>query len=840
MGDSVSTIQSNAHMASSLSGESSDVLDAHDVRYLSPTTEGRFGLPVGNGDLTAMVWTPVDRLHLSINKSNTWDDAPELSMPDWHWSAKTEELTSALVTSATLDIYSGLPNYDPIYLDDYEARLHLQEGYLSVHAASPFSQSNSTIRVARDPDVMVVEVNEKSHEPIEREIILSRWGSRKFFHWYAQVNPDTSIGLDGTSVGYDDEHCWVQQQLRRISFAVVARVVGTPVHMDSPNNRTVRAKTPRATELHAVIYLAVVTSEESSDPLAEAKRRVDKAVTVGSSALADACAKYWAEFWDRSFLRLPDPYLENLYYLSLYQAGASSSGAYPPMHHGGLWLWNHDARQWGSYYHWNQQQLVWPLLSSGHPELAVNYYEWRYAGLDDAKKTAMKIHGIEGAFYTDVTDRDGRNATNGSNEGHLNHNLTCGSQIAMDFWRHYVFTGDHDFLRNRAYPIMKNAALFYINLMQIDENGVYHVPDSTGYEGHLRVKDCVADLSIIRVSFAACIEAAKELGVDPDLQSQLQTALDNLADYVFIEHEGKKVIATGIAREDYPEVRYEVGRSYTKDEPLFYRGFWLPMSPAFPSGEVGLAGEGTELLEAVRNGVRFVGSTSAGGWIPSSIFAARLGMSDKALEWLAWYVNFCQTLPQGFMQEGQFNDGSTDIWTTCEPWVIEDGKRTQVKAPLQRRNFDTASPECGANLMTAIQEMLLQSYDGTIRVFPATPDAWQEVSFRLWTADGFRVTSARVGGKTAYVKVESKRGGRCRMANPWNGTPVSITEDGVDHLSTESGAATLEILTAPTTTYVFRPTYQVDAPLPNIALDIPEPGPRVGYGRMLGIPRLFM
>ena len=68
-----------------------DLLDAHDIRYLSPTDEGRFALPVGNGDLAAVVWTPDNRLQLAINKSNTWDDAAELPVPDWHWSPLTEE-----------------------------------------------------------------------------------------------------------------------------------------------------------------------------------------------------------------------------------------------------------------------------------------------------------------------------------------------------------------------------------------------------------------------------------------------------------------------------------------------------------------------------------------------------------------------------------------------------------------------------------------------------------------------------------------------------------------------------------------------------------------------------
>jgi hypothetical protein len=815
------------------------LLDVHDIRYLSPAEEGRFGLPVGNGDLTAMLWTPPGRLRLAINKSNTYDDAPELPVSDWHWSPAMEEKATALVACAALSIQNSLPLFETIYLDDFEARVHLREGYVSVGARAPMCATQVRTYVGRDPDVLIVDYEEIADEAVEREIVLSRWGSRRLHHWYMQLNRDTSVGLDGTIVGCDAERVWVEQQLRTLSFAVAARFVGASVQTDCPNSHTVRIVTGRAQELKGQLYLAVVTSEEHHDPLAEARRRVDEAVTLGIEALVERNAKRWADFWSRSFVRLPDAYLENLYYFSLYQLGASSTGPYPPKYHGGLWLWNHDARQWGSFYHWNQQQLVWPVHAAGHPELAQGYYEMRFKGLDEARHTAQKIHGIKGAFYTDVCDRLGRNATNGNMEGHLDHNLTPGSQIAMDFWRHYIYTRDTNFLRERAYPVMREAARFYLNYMVQDANGVYHVPASTGYEGHLRVQDCVADISIIRNSFAACIEAAQLLDVDVDLRAALRQVLDNLADYVLIEEDGQPVVATGIAIADEPSVSYEVGRPFKKGEPLFYSGFWLPMAPAFPSGAVGLADEGTELLEAVRNGVRIVGPTSAGGWIPSAIFAARLGMGDEALAWLGHYVQFCQTLPQGFMQEGVWNDGSTDIWVTCDPWLIRDGVRTEEKARLLRRYFDTTSPECNANVMTAIQEMLLQSYDGIIHVFPSMPGAWGDTAFRLHAVGGFVVTAERRRGKVLHVQVESKCGRMCRVANPWSDFHVAVQQEGIGEPLVVTADGVVEFPTAPGGTYLVRLAGQVGKPLPAVEWEMPAAGPRQGYDRQLGIPRYF-
>lgn len=808
-------------------------LSAHDVRHLSPAEQGRFGLPVGNGDLAALVWTPADHLQITVNKSNAWDDAPDLPVADWHWSAQMEEKMTALVSCAALSFRNHLPLFETTYLDDFEARLHLRAGYVSVRAESPMCATLAKTYVVRDPDVLVVDYDETTPEEVEREITLSRWGSRRFFHWFAQLNPDTSAGLAGTTAGCDDEHVWIEQQLRRISFAVVARFEGATVRTDRPNSHTARITTSRAQQIAGQLFLAVVTSEDHEDPLSEARRRVDRAATVGMKALVDENFRRWQAYWSRSSVRIPDPYLENLYAFSLYQAGASATGAYPPMHHGGLWLWNHDAGNWGAYYHWNEQQMVWPVHASGHPDLAKGYYQWRFNSLGYAREMARKTHGVGGAFYTDVSDRDGRQAV----DNHLSHNLTCGTQIAMDFWRHFLYTGDEEFLRARAYPMMKACSQFYLEYLEQDDEGVYHVPRSTCYEDVVLQRDSVTDLAAIRQSFAACIEAAELLGVDKELGTQWQDVLAHLADFTLVQENGQTVFASGIAIADGELARPR--RSYKKGDALFNCWFWGPMAPVFPSGVVGLAQEGAELFEAARNTVRIVGQTSAGGWLPSCVFAARLGMSEEALDWLGWYVNRCQLLAQGFMREGHDCDGATDIWASGESAIIRNGHRSDEKTRLLSRGYDVPVPQCNCDLMTTIQEMLFQSHDGVLRVFPATPGAWKDAAFRLYAVGGFVVTAERSDGQTRHVQVESTRGGRCQVANPWPGRQATVGHGVSQEPSLTTKASVIEFETTPGEMYSVRLKTEAGGPLPALDLKVSEPGPRQAYGRMLGIPRFF-
>ena len=69
---------------------------------------------------------------------------------------------------------------------------------------------------------------------------------------------------------------------------------------------------------------------------------------------------------------------------------------------------------------------------------------------------------------------------------------------------------------------------------------------------------------------------------------------------------------------------------------------------------------------------------------------------------------------------------------------------------------------------SAIQEMLLQSHTGVIRVFPAVPEYWQDVSFKDMRAMGaFLVSASMKGGNVERITVRSEKGGTLKILNPF-------------------------------------------------------------------------
>jgi hypothetical protein len=123
----------------------------------------------------------------------------------------------------------------------------------------------------------------------------------------------------------------------------------------------------------------------------------------------------------------------------------------------------------------------------------------------------------------------------------------------------------------------------------------------------------------------------------------------------------------------------------------------------------------------------------------------------------------------------------------------------------------------GVNAATTT-EMLLQSYAGKIRVWPAVPDTWSGV-FRLRSETGFMVVSERTAGQVRYVAIESLFGGPCRLVNPWN-AQARVTQDGQTVIGTDK--TEIAFATARGKTYLVE---RSDAPLSQFATAPLAPAP---------------
>lgn len=82
---------------------------------------------------------------------------------------------------------------------------------------------------------------------------------------------------------------------------------------------------------------------------------------------------------------------------------------------------------------------------------------------------------------------------------------------------------------------------------------------------------------------------------------------------------------------------------------------------------------------------------------------------------------------------------------------------------------------------TAVTDMLLQSWDGTIKIFPAIPDSWKDCAFEKLRAEGgFDVSARMTDGKLSWVRLHNDAGNKCRVYLPdWNNPVVANCSKGI-------------------------------------------------------------
>ena len=786
------------------------VLAQHDLVYQSPPEDPMLGLPIGNGDIGALLWTTERELIVAINKNDIWDDAEP--GPFRNWGSQEEGHRTSLRHAARLVIDFGCPVFDLLYQKEFEGRLELATATATIQARTPFATSAVSAFLSAPHKVLVVRCEPGGAEPMPWQVRLERWGSRTFAHWYSQVNRDASIGLEGTAASVERRRIVIRQKLRTMEFAVVAEIVSDvaatePVRLHS---RAGGSSLPAGTG--ATIFITAVTSEEAADPAAEAHRILDAAVASGMPRIRAAHEEAWKRFWTRSLIDLPEKYLENIWHLTLYFANSASRGKYPPHFCNGLWGWNRDFVPWNYYFHWNMQDYVWPLHAANHADLAAPYYRYRGDQLKHSIEYTKGKLKKPGAFYSDVADRHGYNDR--GEDG----NRTPGSQIALDFWRHYAFTGDEKFLREAAWPVIREVTRYMVSNLEAANDGFYHTRASRAYEGSPPFDDVITELAMLRALFPVAIKAGKMLGHEPSELERWREMIGKLApfhlapleEFEFERRGGELVHKAGLA----PGVKlasarvFAVGRSKQGDwvrnrfagrPDKSYYGIPDPeLAPVFPAGVIGLKDKGSELFNAAVTQVRLHPATApaadsakpgtmAGsgdlcmGWCPYPIALARLGLADELADELVNSVSTWQYYPQGFGHYGPFNVFTPDVeqrWR-LNAQVRDSSSTTKPPAtfPFPTWPFRHFDNEAMPIVSAAINEMLLQSYDGVIRVCPAVPAKW-DVRFTLAAQGGFLISAERAAGAVRWVAVESRAGGMCRIERPWSGEGLVCLDVG--------------------------------------------------------------
>jgi alpha-L-fucosidase 2 len=177
-------------------------------------------------------------------------------------------------------------------------------------------------------------------------------------------------------------------------------------------------------------------------------------------------------------------------------------------------------------------------------------------------------------------------------------------------------------------------------------------------------------------------------------------------------------------------------------------------------------------------------------------------MAEDAERLLAHFAERYQVFPNGFCH--YLDRDSLDSQTRFLPRILKgaetstEWKSLHEKAEGERialpsEDFLHMYCEPSSNLAAGLLESLLQSHDGTIRVFPAVPSG-KAAAFLLLAKGGFLVSSEKGSAGPFYVRIESTIGGGCSIALPWSPheTGARLRPEGTIAWKTEGNVARFE------------------------------------------------
>lgn len=532
--------------------------------YKKPAEDWNEALPIGNGRIGGMVFGGVRKEEVQLNEDSIWYGGPvDRNNPDaltylpqirhllFEGRIKEAEELAALALSGTPENqrhYQPLGNlflnfeHDENNLDNYHRLLDINEGIVTV------SYSHKGIRYTREyfssaPDqVIVIRIGADKPCSISFRAQLSRG---IYVDKVQKVSNDT-IMLRGNTGGENG-----------IGFCTMVSVAaeGGKVYTIGENLLVERSDS-------VVLFISAATTLRYKDLQETCKQQIEKAAQKQYEALRGSHIKDYQSFFQRMKLELGKNYVqedfdclptderlerlkhgeEDLGLICLYfqygrylMISSSRPGTLPITLQG---IWNKDMDPpWGSKYtiNINTQMNYWPAeicnLSECHEPLFDLIENMRESG----RRTARIMYGCRGFVAHHNTDIYGDTAPQDIYIPATYWPLGA-AWLCFHLWEHYEFSQDIEFLR-KAYPIMKEAADFFLDYLVEDSKGRLVTCPSVSPENTYKLNNgeqgslCIGpsmDSEIIYALYTRCIKAAEILEVDEDYAKKLQLVVAKL------------------------------------------------------------------------------------------------------------------------------------------------------------------------------------------------------------------------------------------------------------------------------------------------------------------------
>jgi len=690
------------------------VVGRSDIYLGQPNFRADQAMPLGNGRLGVALWS-ANGFTAQLNRVDT---LPARYSPGQIVIPGLSVLTSA---------------------KDYAGRLNLYNGAFEEHGAG----MSATVYVQPDTDTLIIDVT--GANPATPQVARLRLWAPRTPHASAEAKigmlaqtwkDDRDPGASGRTFG---SLAAITAQGRNISVAVTDPLTITvTVTPDAEGRFRIMAAGPHYDGKQDAQTIAEHTSHNASP---------------------QSHKTWWNAFWRRAgLIKISSPdgsgeYLENLGNIYLFSAAAGSGGEYPGSQAGVADMFSsvQDTHHWdpAAFWHWNLRMQVAANLGAGLPELNAPYFRLYRENLKNIEKwTLDHMDGRPGICVPETMRFNGQgieyetgfggppvtglNCDANSKPYYNARTLSTGAEVSLWVWQQYLATNDLKFLTDN-YPVIAASARFLLAYQKPGKDGLEHTSPSNAHETQWDTTDPTTDIGARMALYPATIQAARLLRRDADLVQKLEAAMHRIPPLPRTQRSG----ALSLLPPNADQGEDVIADSYVPAAPN-HNFENIGLEPVWPYN---LIGDTSPLFALAKRTYLYRPYPTNQDWSFDPIQAARLGLGSEVSSTLIKLTERYQTFVNGFANWG----GSAG-----EFYIEQSG----VTA-------------------TALQEALVQDYDGVIRIAPAVPPGW-DFDGIVYVRAKTKVFVQVRGGAPTTVAIEAGSNGELRVRNPWPGQPANI------------------------------------------------------------------
>lgn len=686
-------------------------------------------MPIGNGMLGALIWQKENKLRLSLDRADIWDKRDAIDLSKFNYKFVQQH-----VASKDYDTVHRLGDWP---YDNIAYPTKLPAGALQFDLTKLGKVQKVSLDIATALCVVDFAGDKRVNVYIHASNNTGYFGFENFSP--DEITPELIIPNYTSANTKADNGSHSGEGLGVLGYST-GTVTKTP--------NSIRYHQPTYKE-HYYEILVQWKNFPGKTILGEWTITTDKTATLDplNTAVKEPTnwpshIQWWKNFWAQSSVTVPDEQLMKQYYLEMYKLGCVSRKGAPAVTLQAIWTAdNGSLPPWkGDFHHdLNTQLSYWPCYTGNHLQEAVSYTDWLWNTRVENKKYTKQFFGVDGLAVPGVTTISGK-----AMGGWIQYSLSpsVSSWLAQHFYWQWKYSMDKNFLVTKAYPYLHDVASFIENITYV-KDGKRLIALSSSPEYHDNninawfTNYTNYDLSLYKFALSAAAETATAMN-KPKEAKHWTSILQQLPSFNLNE--------TGLT----------IAPSQNLDESHRHHAQLMPIYPLCEldaNNEVDKKIIDLSLARLSQMGTReWCGYSFS--WL--ACIYARAKQADSAAKQLKIFAgNFCST--NSFHLNGDQRGGEYSNFT-YRPFTLEG-------------NFAFAQ---------GLHEMLLQSKNNYVEVFPSLPRSWNNVSFTNLRSEGaFLISAKKENGVPTEVKVFAEQGGLLHIKLPFKTMIVEKESPGI-------------------------------------------------------------